>query len=323
MKLAELLQAWDKFWFTKANPAPLAMIRICIGFLAFFHAVQWLPHLNDFFGPHAIVSTRTMHNPERFSLLTVIGLTNESTYVLLAVMAVSSIMVCLGMFTRPATIILWLCLISFHNRNWGILNSGDGLFKATIFLLMFAPSGKMLSIDRWWRERKNKNEPDQWEIKSYVWAQRLMQLELAAMYAQCFWSKMNQANWRNGSAIYYTSRLREFFHYPCPFIFDNFFVCQLLTWSTLALEFSLWTLTWVKEFRYPLLFIGALFHLGIEWSMAIPFFEWNTLALYFAFIDPRDVKRGVEAILRMFKTPEPSANADIAAEAAPVIPTGS
>jgi hypothetical protein len=71
---------------------------------------------------------------------------------------------------------------------------------------------------------------------------------------------------------------------------DNELCIRLLTWGSLAIEFALWALIWIKELRYPVLIAGLLLHAGIEWSMNIPFFEWVTVAAYLAFVDPQHIE---------------------------------
>ena len=47
----------------------------------------------------------------------------------------------------------------------------------------------------------------------------------------------------------------------------------------------------VRPLRYPLLVLGLLLHLGIEYSLNIPMFEWDVLTAYVLFIDPADLLR--------------------------------
>jgi hypothetical protein len=66
---------------------------------------------------------------------------------------------------------------------------------------------------------------------------------------------------------------------------------KLGSWSTLALEFSLGVLIWVKELRYILLALGLLLHLSLDYSLNIPLFQWDVLSAYVLFVDPADVSR--------------------------------
>jgi Vitamin K-dependent gamma-carboxylase len=75
-------------------------------------------------------------------------------------------------------------------------------------------------------------------------------------------------------------------------------VLKLGAWFALALDFSLGVLIWVKELRYPLLALGVLFHLCLEYSLNIPMFQWDILSAYILFIDAGDISRVWSGIRR-------------------------
>lgn len=71
-----------------------------------------------------------------------------------------------------------------------------------------------------------------------------MQLQVAALYWHTFWSKLQGVTWHNGTAVYYAARIPEIFHWPLPYIFDHLWTCQLFTYMTLSIEFSMFSLVW-------------------------------------------------------------------------------
>jgi len=60
-------------------------------------------------------------------------------------------------------------------------------------------------------------------------------------------------------------------------------------------------LVWLKELRYPVLLLGLLLHLSIEYSMNVPLFEWVLLSAYVLFIDPDDLQRAMHWVRRRFR----------------------
>ena len=62
------------------------------------------------------------------------------------------------------------------------------------------------------------------------------------------------------------------------------------------IELGLGTLVWFRELRYPVLLAGLCLHLGIEYAMNIPLFEWISIATYAVFIYPEDLSRAGEWI---------------------------
>lgn len=123
------------------------------------------------------------------------------------------------------------------------------------------------------------------------WAQRMIQFEVALLYFSSFCWKAQGAPWIHGTALYYVYHLDEFHRFPVPSLFLRPTILKLGSWMALALEFSLGTLIWIKEFRYILLSLGVLFHLWLEYSLNIPMFEWDVLAAYVLFIEPEDLTR--------------------------------
>jgi len=86
---------------------------------------------------------------------------------------------------------------------------------------------------------------------------------------------------------------------------------KLGSWYALVLEFCLGVLIWFRRFRYPLLLLGLLFHLSLEYAFNMPMFEWDILTAYVLFIDPADLDRVWRAIrqrlLRHGNVPQPAA----------------
>lgn len=146
---------------------------------------------------------------------------------------------------------------------------------------------------RIWRQREPANIPP-----GSPWAQRMIQLQLALLYFVSFLQKMRGAPWLQGTALFYVYHLNELRRFPLPSWFFHPVVLNLVSWSALALEFSLGILIWVKEFRYFLLALGLLFHFWLEYSLHIPLFQWDVLSAYILFVEPADISRAWDWIKR-------------------------
>jgi hypothetical protein len=119
----------------------------------------------------------------------------------------------------------------------------------------------------------------------------MIQIELALLYFVTFWWKSTGAAWVNGTAVYYLNHLTEYQGLPLPSWFQHPVFEKLGSWLTLAIEFSLGVLIWFKELRYPVLLLGLLFHLFLEYRLDVPLFQWTVLSAYVLFIDPHDLDR--------------------------------
>ena len=127
---------------------------------------------------------------------------------------------------------------------------------------------------------------------------RLIQVQLAFLYLYAFvWKAMGNM-WLQGTAVYYTSRLVEYWRFPVPYVFEHMWSIHLWTWGTLGIELALGTLVWVKEFKYWVLLAGVLLHLCVGYSMNIPLFGLVMISAYVTFVEPADLERSLASLSR-------------------------
>lgn len=303
MSFSEIRELWYRIWFKPQSPAPICLFRILLGLLVLLSSLLWLPDLYTWFGYDGIVSIQTMEQfqaSNRFSILFWLPPDNRWVTVLYWGMWVAGVSFTLGFRANLSALILFLCLTSFHHRNLLIFHSGDTLIRVCLFLLIFGPIGKMYSIDSWLAKRSGGDKKPE-QIYCSPWTQNLLRFQVAIVYAQSTLSKMEGETWWNGTAVYYASRMEDFYKFPVPVIFDHVLGFQIATWTTLAIELALWTLIWVKELRYYVLVLGVLLHLGIDWTMNLPVFENLMIATYTLFLRPADVERFVETMAQWFR----------------------
>lgn len=298
MSLGSLTKACKDFWFTPVSPAPVCLFRIFYGILVLITGLLLAPDLLTWFGAHPVVSTQAIHDWERseprFSLFFFFPESDTVAVMIYSMLMVAASTLTLGLFTRFSACVVFICLCSFDQRMACIMNSGDTLLRLEAFLLMFSEAGALYSLDRA-MSRSARNQPTQTILRS-PWAQRLLQFQLAAVYAQTFCSKMVTPEWLNGVAFYNASRLTDFSRLPFPILFDHLWIYQLFSWMTLFIEFALCTMIWSKELRYPVLLVGTIFHLCIDVTMNIPVFEYIMIVSYINFLEPADVMSAIARI---------------------------
>lgn len=294
--------AWNRFWFTPASPAPLSLFRIFYGVLVLATGILLAPDLFTWFGAHPVISQQAVHDWEhseaRFSIFFLLPDSNATAVAMFLLLMVSATTLTLGLFTRLSAILLFISLCSFDQRMACIFNAGDTVLRHQAFLLMFSDAGALFSLDRL-RNRSGKQLSDE-AIVSSPWAQRLIQFQIAAVYSQTFFSKIICPQWTDGTALYYCSRLTDFARLPILSVFDNLLVFQLLSWMTIAVECALFTLIWWKKTRYAVLLAGIIFHMGIDLSMNIPIFEYVMIATYITFLEPKDIFKFIHKIENAF-----------------------
>ena len=277
---------WYRLWFEPQSPAPICMFRILLAAIVFLSSLTWAPDLFTWFGYDGIVSVETMRQYEEFNRLSLLDwLPPDNRFVLslYVLLLLSALSLMVGFKSRLSALILFICLASFHHRNLLIFHSGDTLMRVCLFLLLFGPIDRMYAID------SRGKAPAQ----ASPWVQNLLRFQIAIVYAHSFFSKMEGSTWWDGTAIYYALHMEDFYRFPVPLLFDNIMTVKLATWSTLVIELALWTLIWISGLRYYVLAAGVILHLGIDWSMNLPFFEDLMIASYVLFLKPEDIERFV------------------------------
>jgi Vitamin K-dependent gamma-carboxylase len=299
MTLRSLVRTWNDFFFAPQSPLSICLFRIFYGCAVISTLLLLRPDWLHWYGAHAWVSLPTMRKMEpgvRLNLFAVIPQNDAWISALFWMFLLSAVLLTIGLWTRLNAVLVFACLASIQQRNLYILQGGDTFLRVAGFFLIFAPAGAALSLDRLMRVRKGK-EGAEIQPRS-PWAQRMIQFQLAMVYLMSFWWKSMGAPWVNGTALYYVLHLNEVRRFPIPDWMQQPFILKLGSWLTLALEFSLGALIWIKEFRYPLLLLGVLFHLCLEYSLNIPMFQWDILSAYILFVEPIDIVRAARWLRR-------------------------
>jgi len=291
MTLRSFFNSWNEFFFKPQSPIPVCLFRIFFGVIVLANLLMLRPEWLMWYGPHAFMSLDTMHQLSRnpgMSLLELLPQTAFAMNVFFWVFLLCTVSLTIGFMSRFSAVAVYLCLGSIQLRNWYILNSGDTLMLVSCFFLMFSPLGAAYSVDRWLRVRRGRLEPAM--PLCAPWAQRMLQFQTAVVYFATFYWKSMGILWMNGTAVYYALRLEDMHRFPIPPL-HSLALIKTLTWMTLVIEFALGVLVWFKELRYPVLLAGLCLHLGIEYAMNIPLFEWMIVATYVNFIYPEDLSR--------------------------------
>lgn len=299
MKLKTIIKTFDEFLFKPQPVYNVSLLRIAFGLILLLNWTMIYIDLDSLYGPNGIVSLATAQsfgNPLRFSLFDYLPFTSQIVQILATIHLISILFLTMGLWTRTSIFIAFITLVSFHHRNGFIINSADAVLRIFLFFLFFTHCGDAFSLDRWLL-RKQGLAPEIPAEKS-PWALRLIQLQFCTIYIATVLFKIKGDRWVDGSAVYIATRLDDFMRYEMPLLNSMYFI-KFLTWSTLAIEIAMGTLVWIKEFRYWVLLGGIALHLGIEYTMSIPVFEWVMIVLMISMIDPRDLEDSLFKIKKL------------------------
>ncbi|AHZ83340.1 hypothetical protein Bb109J_c2729 [Bdellovibrio bacteriovorus] len=296
MKLRTITNSIDEFLFKPQPVYSVALLRIGLGLLLLFNWLMIYTDLEILFGPDGIVSLQTAQqygNPLRFSLFDYMPNTYKVTATLAFVHLLAVLALTFGAWTRTSILIAFITLISFHHRNGFIMNSADSVLRVFLFLLLFTPCADAFSVDRW--RLRLKGKAPEVPAEKAPWALRMIQIQFCIIYIATVLFKIKGDRWVDGTAVYIATRLDDFVRFELPLL-NSMVLIKCITWSTLLVEFALGTLVWVKELRYWVLLAGVGLHLGIEFTMSIPVFEWAMIVVMISMVDSRDIEQWIERL---------------------------
>lgn len=265
--------AWMRFWFAPVSAFNFALFRTGLGLLAFVWFVTLVPDFDAFFGPNSLAMDRTPGT----RWFTIFGGTDSDRVLwiglVLGLAASGALM--FGRLTRAGGPALALLVPSMMTENQILWNAGDDLLQSICLLFglycLLTPSGD-LNVPLQLREAASA---DRSLNKGRRWLFQLIKIQMSVVYVVAFIEKIPGAAWRDGTASMIVFRLETLERFPTPsWLETNYFIGNVVTWSSLALEALLPFLLWKRKTRPYAIAAGVAFHLVIDWSLTIGLFSW-------------------------------------------------
>jgi hypothetical protein len=212
------------------------------------------------------------------------------------VMVVQTGLLWLGCLSRFQVACLFIWLVSFQHRNSFIFDGQDTLLRLLTFSLIFMPLDYRWSLGKWLRSKLlNRQRSGPWDPppippspapRPSAWGLRLLQLQITAVYLSTAWEKFQGIAWRDGTALFYVSRMDDLYgRFPPPdWWFETPWLLAAMTWGVMATEALLPVLLWCKKTRALGLVVAIGLHLSIEITMHIFLFEWLMIVSLLAFL---------------------------------------
>jgi hypothetical protein len=301
-------QAWNRFWFTPADPIVLGLLRILVGSMLFYTQLVWSLGLDAFLGADGVL-------PEsyRYYLFDqsnwawshfdwIRGAWAVWTVHVLGLVVVALWMV--GFRTRWTGWLSFLLAVSYANRATG---AQFGLDQVSCFLCLYLAlgnSGASFSMDRWLSARRvirragQGSEPrlsrlvnsaSEKDTLSNV-ALRLIQVHMCVVYLFAGLGKLQGESWWNGEAIWGALASYEYQTLDLTWLASQMWVVNVLTFVTLAWEVSYAFLIWPRLTRPVFLIIAVMVHLGIGLAMGMMTFGLIMIYGNGAFVRPEWIR---------------------------------
>lgn len=309
----DAVRGWNQFWFTPADPATLAMIRLLAGLLLLYTHAIWTLGLDDFFGEHSWANRAAMQT------LAPRGLDDQPTTSYawsyfwwidslpapwshrmlwaahVAALAVFALLA-LGLFSRTAAVLAYLAAVSYVHR---LRATEFGLDQVNCMLAMYlwiGPCGGAWSLDRLWAgwrhgRRTGQTLPAVQPSVAANLAVRLLQLHLCVVYLFSALGKLQGVSWWSGQALWYVLANPEFHAFPVEWLARWPVLTALLTQIVLYWELFFCVLIWSPRLRPLVLAMAVPLHLGIAFGLRILPFGLGMLIACLAFVSPELIRR--------------------------------
>lgn len=295
----EALAAWDRFWFTPAEPHTLALLRILGGAMIFYTHLVWGLQLEAFLGPNAWVDNATaralQHDWYTWSYLWYI----ESPALLwtlhIAALVVLA-MFTLGLATRFTSVLTFVITLSYCHRLHGALFGLDQVNAFLATYLMLAPCGEVYSLDRWIRTRRLGSAPaPRLSVMTNI-ATRLIQLHLCVIYLFGGISKLRGDMWWDGSAVWAAFANLEYQSLDMTWMANFTWAIALMTHLTIFWEAFYCLTVWPRWSRPITLLLAVAVHGGIALCLGMKTFGLAMIIANMAFLSPALVAGGMNLL---------------------------
>ncbi|HYG00884.1 MAG TPA: HTTM domain-containing protein [Chryseosolibacter sp.] len=275
----------------------LTFFRVFICFIIIKNMCFYLPMADMLFGSHAIFPMQSymqlMHGYGLGAFIYPFHLPYAPQLcVMLTLVAATCYMLAIG--GRWMGLAVFALIMLLKIRNGFVLDGSDNVIQVSLPLLILADNlrhFRFFEIDR-------PDKPNLMTVIASVAGVALM-IQIAFVYFFTSLAKLQGDLWLNGTAVYYTMRVRDFMATPFNItLTESHYFVVLSTYFTLLWEMSFPFLVWFRQTKFYILFFGVLLHLGIWVFMRIDNFSWVMMSSYFIFVTDEEYRSFYQFIMK-------------------------
>lgn len=273
---------WNRFWFTPADPLPLAVIRIATGLLLTWSMAVWLLDIDAFFGtggwqqPHNV--WRSNDQPWQWSWYFAAA-SPTGARMLCGITLVAAILLTIGLATPLAAVVSLAGLVSAVNRAPLNVFGLDDTLGLLLIPLVIGPAGATLSVDSLLFGGQG-NAPS---VRAAI-ALRLLQVHLCVVYVFSGCGKLLGASWWEGTALWGAAANAQYRTLDLTWLARHPFLTNAITLATLFWEVAYAALVWPRLTRPLVLAMAVAVHLGIGLAMGMMEFGLAMIVANLAFV---------------------------------------
>lgn len=313
--LERIARNWSYYFFKPAPFFDLAVCRIIIISFQIFHMLR-----NNYIDKIFRFSLLPDYLYHPLPVLRILLFPFEDTFypglgellISMGVIFISGILALLGIKTNLTLIIFSMgnIFIQSYFYSFGIWCNSDALMMITLLIFSFSPVGNVLSIDnlgnRLHADSKKANQKaftfnpiDSTGIFA-KWSLLLIRWIFALIYLDSALSKLNSAGieWMNGYTLqYYLVQYGLQWNSKLGFLLgQNHTICWILSWWVILFEGTFFLILIYPKLTWIYIIMGFLFHLGVYFTMGLPFFQF--IFIYSVFIPWLRMTKNFQQVLK-------------------------
>jgi hypothetical protein len=194
---------WNRYWFTPADPRPLAIVRILAGCLALALWLSYAADLEAWFGPGGIISRELLggwRSPWAVSLFDLAGSPGLLRTVWIGG-AVVLVLLTVGLATPVSSVLGAILFSSLLHRGPMLVGPADDIVAVILWCLAIGRAGDALSIDQLLAARAGRATPPP-TVRTGV-ALGLLQVHAAVIAAAAAVAQLKGDVWWDGTAAWW------------------------------------------------------------------------------------------------------------------------
>ncbi len=295
-----LVEGWNTFWHTPADPIVLGLIRVCTGLMVLYTHAVWGLALKDFLGPYGWVSPELAHSVSggqyAYSFWNIVP--DAWMWPVFALTMIVFTAFTVGFCTRISAILSFIAILSYVLRVPEALFGLDKLEVILVFYLAIGDSGKALSVDRLLRRRR---QGPAWTPSAGAnLGIRLIQVHMCMIYFFAGISKLRGPAWWTGNAMWLALANSEYRTIDVDWLAWHPWMLNSLCHLTIAWELSFCVLIWHRMWRPLVLLTSVFLHAGIGECLGLWTFSLIMLIGCMSFLPPEPIRVILAPIERMF-----------------------
>jgi hypothetical protein len=287
--MSDFANAWRRFFGEERDALVLGLLRLALSALLFSNSLRLILELSQ--GGYFADYFHLPMIPEQW-------LPSRAGYqLLLGLQALASLCAFVGFWPREALLtasslglyFLACDRLQYHNNRYALLLLG--------FLLAFVPCDRSFCLVR----GRAHTLPREQRVAP-TFARRLFQIQVSLIYLGSTGGKLLDADWRSGQVLF-----MRYAHAPefCAqhgltlpawvmAILTSAWFASVAAKAAIASELFISLGIWLPQTRRLSLWLGVVFHIGIELTANVELFSWLMLASYLAFVVPEVRERRFE-----------------------------